>query len=794
MPLQTFFHEYDPALSVDQIEPLPSGFRALIYTRDEKVQPFEVRFFQEGTVRITLGDPALNTAVPELTALSEETVQFIRGPEVVELVGTELRFRLNVKAFDLHLERLDGTVLWQSSRDDIDQKGRSRVFPLGFLEKRSLGFQNQLLTDLTVTASFEVDPLEHFYGLGEKFTRLDKYGLTIHSANSNAGGATSELAYKNVPFVLSSKGYGVFFNTSAHMRHEIANPILSVLSYVVSVDAPCLEFYLLNGPTPAQVLKRYTTLTGRAPKPPLWSFGLWISRFYYESQETLLQVAREARAQDIPADVINTDTYWMQGQALSDMQWDKERFPEPKAMIKELSEMGFKLCLWEYPYLSMESPLFPEAWSRGYLCKLPDGLPATAQTTLPVPTHDRPGFRGVGTVGDVYHQRLVTPGALIDFTHPEAVRWWQALHRERLEEGVAVFKCDFGEDVPLEAQFHNGLTGRQMHNIYPLYYQKAVFEVTQEVRGEGLIWGRSGWAGGQRYPVHWGGDPVCSFSAMAATLRAGLSYGLSGVPFWSHDIGGFAGTPSPELYVRWAQFGLLSSHARIHGTTPREPWEFGPVALSIFRRYAHFRYQLLPYFWFLAHQAAEEGLPLMRAMLLEFPHDPTTFSIDSQYMLGPDLLVAPVLNQGGRVFVYLPAGRWLDYWSGQIEDGGRWIERWVPLEEIPLFLREGAVLPQVESAAHTGMQHFDRAILEFFGSSERRLPWPDGGEVRFSASPVHNGYHVWLSGSPRHFSLKPRGCALQAVRLVGGLGEVTLGDSQVDIKPMCEVELLLLTR
>lgn len=794
MPLQRFFHEYDPALTVSQVEPFATGLRGLVHTRDGKVQPLEVRFFQEGTVRITLGDPALNTPVPELAALPEENVVLVEGPEVVELVGAELRFRLNVKAFHLHLERLDGTILWRSSQDDMDQKGRPRVLPLGFLEVRSLGLQNQVLTDLTLAASFEVDPLEHFYGLGEKFTRLDKHGLTICSANSNAGGATSELAYKNVPFVLSSKGYGVFFNTSAHLQHEIANPTLSVLSYVVAVDAPCLELYLFNGPTPREVLKRYTALTGRAPKPPLWSFGLWISRFYYESQETLLRVAREVRAQDIPADVINTDTYWMQGQALSDMQWDRGRFPEPKAMINELSAMGFKLCLWEYPYLSLDSPLFAEAWSKGYLCKRPDGLPATAQTTLPVPTHDRPGFRGVGTVGNVYHQRLVTPGALIDFTHPGAVRWWQALHRERLEEGVAVFKCDFGEDVPLEAQFHNGLTGRQMHNIYPLYYQKAVFEVTKEVRGEGLIWGRSGWAGGQRYPVHWGGDPVCTFSAMAATLRAGLSYGLSGVPFWSHDIGGFAGTPSPELYIRWAQFGLLSSHARIHGTTPREPWEFGPDALSIFRRYAHFRYRLLPYLWFLAHQAAEEGLPLMRAMLLEFPHDPTAYFIDSQYMLGPDLLVAPVLSPGGQVRVYLPAGRWLNYWSGRIEEGGRWIERVVPLEEIPLFLREGAVLPQVESAAHTGLQRFDRAILEFFGPSERRFPWPGGGEVRFRAAPAEYGYRVRLSGTPHRFSLRPRGCTLQGVRLVDGLGEVALGSDQVDVEPKGEVELLLLTR
>ena len=550
---------------------------------------------------------------------------------------------------------------------------------------------------------------------------------------------------------MSSLGYGVLWNTTTHLQHDVANPALSILSYVVTVDAPCLSFYVLDGPEPKDVLQKLANLSGHAPVPPLWSFGLWASRFYFESARTVLEVARNYRTHRIPADVINTDTYWMDGEHLSDMQWDATRFPDPDAMISELRTLGFQLCVWEYPYLSHTSPFWQEAWDNGFLARFADGRPADVQTTLPVPTHERPGFRGVGTTGLVADQRLVTPGTLIDFTHPGAVSWWQDLHRPLLKQGVAVFKTDFGEDVPYDVHFHDGRTGREVHNLYPLLYQKAVFDVTQSVTGTSMIWGRSGWAGGQRFPVHWGGDPVCTFSAMAGTLRAGLSYGLSGIPFWSHDIGGFAGTPTPEVFIRWAQFGLLSSHARCHGTTPREPWEFGPEATQIFGEFARLRYSLMPYFHQLAQEAASTGLPVMRAMLLEFPDDPACSTIDTQYMLGADLLVVPVLHPAGKVDVYLPPGLWQDYFTNEVLQGGRWLKlRGVPLTRLPVYRRAGACIPRVssEGVMSTRELSYDEVTFDIFTDSAitRQFVLPSGENIdlqlQISAEGVKGTFHA----------------------------------------------------
>lgn len=723
MPLQAVFSGYDAAVRAGHPAPIAGGVAVAVELASGRRVSCAITLHAGRVVRVRLGDPAVAAPVPVLDLPPEVAAVRKDRPDRVSVSGGGMTGSVDLDAFGIVIGREDGTVLWRSSLEDVDQKGRHRVLAFG-VEGDPID---------RATAAFEVDPSEHFLGLGEKFCRLDKFGLTIDCANSNAGGATSELAYKNVPFFISTRGFGVLFNTTTHIRHDVANPTLSILSYVATVESPVLDFLLIDGPTPRDILRTYADLTGHAPVPPLWSFGLWVSRFYYETWRSLDEAVDGFRERGIPADVVNTDTYWMRGDCLSDMQWDLERFPDPPAHIESLRRRGFRLCLWEYPYLSRRSPLWQEAWDNRYLVARSDGSPCDVQTTLPVPTHHLEGFRGVGSLMHVYKQPLVEPGTLIDFTNPAAVAWWKELHRSRLKEGVAVFKTDFGEDVPPDARFHDGRTGREVHNLYPLLYQQAVAEVTEEETGERILWGRSGWIGGQRFPVHWGGDPVTTFAALAGTVRGALSYGLSGVPFWSHDIGGFAGPPpDAALYVRWAQFGLLSSHARTHGTTPREPWEFGAEAEDIFRRYARLRYRLLPYLYACAHEAAETGLPLMRAMVIEFPDDPTCAAMDGQYMLGPDLLIAPVTNAEGHVDVYLPGGRWADYWTGERFDGPRWLKRrHLPLAVMPVYVRAGAVLPQAPDMAHTEERPWDTLTFEVLPLADalRRFPTPDGGVV-----------------------------------------------------------------
>jgi len=389
--------------------------------------------------------------------------------------------------------------------------------------------------------------------------------------------------------------------------------------------------------------------------PPDWSFGFWISRWGYRNREEVMEVARRMRQERVPCDVIHIDPYWMRYHEghHGDLEWDESAFPDPKGMIAELKALGFRLSLWESPYVPLESQMRAEGERKGFLLRAKDG-------SGPALVH---GF--------------AKPSAAVDFTNPDAVEWFKAKNRRLLEMGVAVIKTDFAEDMPADAKPHDGTSAEQLHNLYPLLYQRAVFETTKEVHGYGLIWGRSGYAGSQRYPVHWGGDPGCTFDDMAASLRGALSWILSGAAFASFDMGGFFGIPtltdppSPELYVRWSQMGLLFSHARAHGhTAPREPWAYGEPALSIFRKYAQLRYRLLPYLYAAARRVAEEE-PLARPLIYDYASDHATHHIDDEYMLGPNLLVAPMFKARGSRDIYLPGGAWYDYWTDQRFDGAQ---------------------------------------------------------------------------------------------------------------------------
>lgn len=642
----------------------------------------------------------------------------------VEIVTQFLTVRIVQDPWQFCVCNREGLLIWGENLSDLDVNQTPKIKTLGFYHKGGSGTKK-------VVDSFVLSPDEHLYGLGEKFISLDKKGQRIVSWNMDALGVGTERAYKNIPFLMSTRGYGLFINTTCKIIHSIGT--LSSVSYVIQVDDSKLDYYLIYGPKFKNILDQYTELTGKAPVPPKWSFGLWMSRAYFESREKVEEICSKLRDYDIPCDVINPDLYWMRNGKICDFAWDEERFPNPKEMISKIKKKGFKLCLWEHPYVSVESEMFHEGKEKGYFATKEDGSICQISSGLPSTVHTKEGFKGVGTVWNFVS--FAPPSAIVDFSNPDAVKWYQDKHKPLLEMGVDVFKTDFGEGIPKDAYFENGMTGRKMHNLYALLYNKAVFEITEEVTGKkSLVWSRSAWAGSQRYPVHWAGDPQTDFASMGCVLRGGLSVSLSGVPFWSHDIGGFAGNkPNPKLYIRWAQFGLLTSHARCHGTTPREPWEFGEEALRIFRFYAKLRYRLIPYLYSYAYVANRTGLPIMRAMVLEYQDDPNTYDKDLQYMLGEEFLVAPIFDESDKRYVYLPRGRWIDYWTGDEYEGPNNVWYEAPLDIIPLFVKAGAIIPMGPEMSYVGEKEFNPITLDIYLKDESKFTlWDDNETITFN--------------------------------------------------------------
>jgi alpha-D-xyloside xylohydrolase len=498
----------------------------------------------------------------------------------------------------------------------------------------------------------------------------------------------------------------------------VGYPQWSQRSYVLRVEDPVLDLFLMGADAPAGLLERFTHLTGRAPLPPRWSYGVWMSRCYYRTAEEALEAARGLRARHIPCDVLTLDgRAWLKVETRFGFEWDRERYPDPEAFIRELKALDFRVCLWEYPYVAVRNPLFAELAERGYLLRTGLGEPYVYEWD--------PGPFG----------ELLTPlpsSGMVDFTNPAAYEWYRDAHQTLFAQGVDVMKTDFGEQIPEDAVASNGETGARLHNVYPLLYNRCVYEATgKHGRSGALVWGRSGWTGSQRYPVQWGGDPQVDWEGLAASVRGGLSWGMSGVPFHSHDIGGFyhatAGAmPDPELYVRWTQAGVMASHTRFHGTSPREPWYYGEETERIVRQWLEWRYRLIPYLEACALEAHRTGMPVMRAMPLAFPDDAAAWAFEHQYLLGPSLLVAPVLEPGGRVRLHLPAGIWYDLPAGEGLEGPRVIERTVSLDQMPVYGREGHLLPLGPVVQHTGELTAEGQIDEVwaFGSPRHGLALP----------------------------------------------------------------------
>ncbi|MFN3683053.1 MAG: alpha-xylosidase [Fimbriimonadaceae bacterium] len=533
---------------------------------------------------------------------------------------------------------------------------------------------------------------ESVYGLGERFTAFVKNGQVVDIWQED-GGTGSEHAYKNVPFYLTDRGYGVLVRHPGRVSFEVASERVSRVQF--SVPGEWIEYLVIYGPTPKEILAKYTALTGRPALPPAWSFGLWLTTSFTTSYDeaTVSSFVQGMADRGIPLHVFHFDCFWMRGFRWCDFQWDPEAFPDPEGFLGRLKERGLRLCAWINPYIAQRSELFEEGRRGGYLLRRPDG--SVWQTDQ--------WQAGMG---------------IVDFTNP-AAREWFAGHLERLvDQGIDCFKTDFGERIPTEVRWHDGSDPERMHNYYAHVYNRTVFEALERKRGRGeaVLFARSGTAGTQRYPVHWGGDCWSTFESMAETLRGGLSLALSGYGFWSHDIGGFEGKPPAAVYKRWVQFGLLSSHSRLHGSSSyRVPWEIDEEATDVLRFFVRLKCRLMPYLFAKAVEAHLSGVPMLRPMLLEFPDDPTCRLLDRQYMLGDALLVAPVFREDGEVEYYLPDGLWTNLLDGRRVEGGRWVRETHGFLSLPLMVRDGTVLPMGSVDDRPDYDYAEGLTLEVYG-------------------------------------------------------------------------------
>lgn len=614
----------------------------------------------------------------------------------VSLRTARLIIKVNKSPCEISIHDSGHKLIWKENVSDSNMRGQCITNPLGFNKKENKIWETMLL-----------NPDEHFYGFGEKFTPLDKRNQRIVSWTVDALGTNTEKSYKNIPFFLSTRGYGIFINSTARIEYRMGTD--SSISYSFIIDDCEMDFYFIYGPKFKDVLGDYTDLTGKSPVPPKWSFGLWMSKLAYSSRKELEAICQKLRDYDIPCDVVNLDPTWLAKRC--NLEWDERAFPEPEKMIEHLKKKGFKLSLWEHPHVPVNTLMFREGKEKGYFLTHEDGSVYIVEHLC--------SMLGKG----------LSPGVIVDFTNPKAVEWYKEKHRHLLKMGVAVFKTDYGEYVPKDAHFYNGLTGKEMHNIYPLLYNRAIFEVTKEINGKGLVWGRSAYAGSQCYPVNWSGDPMCNFPSMACNIKAGLGYGLSGVPFWSCDIGGFKGTPNEQLYIRWAQFGMFCSHSRCHGTFPREPWVFGQRALKIFKFYAKLRYKLIPYIYSYAYIAHQTGLPIMRAMVLEYQDDPNTYDKDLQYLFGENFLVAPIFDELSRRNIYLPKGEWVDYWNHNSYKGPLNLDYKADLNVLPLFVKADSIIPMAPEMNYIGEKPFDPLTLDIYIHSKARFTLYDEEEI-----------------------------------------------------------------
>ena len=583
-----------------------------------------------------------------------------------------------------------------------------------------------------------LDVDEYVYGLGERFTPFVKNGQVVEMWNED-GGTASEIAYKNIPFYVTNKGYGILVDNEGDVAYEIASEKVERIQF--SVEGERLDYYVISGKTPMGTVEKYTDLTGKPALPPAWSFGLWLTTSFttnYDEATTSSFIQGMADRQ-IPLHVFHFDCYWMDAYEWCNFEWDPATFPDPKGMLKRYHDRGLHICVWINPYIGQKSCLFKEGKENGYLVKKKDG--------------------------SVWQTDLWQPGmALVDFTNPDAVAWYQGKLKTLLDMGVDCFKTDFGERIPVkDIMYFDHSDPVKMHNYYTYLYNQAVFELLERERGTGeaVLFARSATVGGQQFPAHWGGDCSASYVSMAETLRGGLSLSLGGFGFWSHDISGFESTAPADIYKRWCQFGLLSSHSRLHGSSSyRVPWLFDDEACEILKEFVNLKCRLMPYLYGQAVRSHTEGRPVLRPMVLDFPQDRACDTLDRQYMFGDSLLVAPIFKENGEVQYYLPEGTWYNLITGAEVTGGKWQKETHDYHSLPLMVRPNSILPLGNNDQRPDYDYADGVTLvvsAFDEGAEASVEIPDlSGEtvMKVTAKRVGEEIHLQVEGGNGNYTVK----------------------------------------
>ena len=577
------------------------------------------------------------------------------------------------------LKDKNGKIMTQTRHLIDNDSSQVKLLPFSFIKR---GSDNSRSINPVLT----IAPGERIYGCGESFGALNKVGQKVQIMVTDPQGPETDGQYKPVPFFFSNRGYGVFLHTSAPITADFGASYIGADRLFMADEQ--LDMFVFFG-EPKDILNEYTNITGKSPMLPLWTFGTWMSRITYFSQEEGLEIAKQLRQHKIPSDVIHFDTGWFGVDWQCDYEFAKDRFKDPKGMLDQMKRDGFHTCLWQLPYFTPKNRFFRE---------IVDGGMAVKNAAGSLPYED----------------------AVLDFTNPKTVSWYQSKIEGLMKLGVATIKCDFGEAAPYDGFYYNGRGGLYEHNLYPVRYNKALWEqVERSHPGEGVIWARSAWAGSQRYALHWGGDAATTNTGMLGDLRGGLSFGLSGFSFWSHDMGGFV-TASPEdIYRRWLPFGFLSSHTRAHGAPPTEPWLISESFTKAFRQAAEMKYKLMPYVYAQAKDCTERGLPMVRALLVEFPDDPGAWLVEDEYMFGSQILVAPLLESGNSRTCYLPHGKWIDYQNGKVYEGGY---QTIEVGEIPavILVRDGSLIPHAPLAQRTDQIQWDKVELKPYKADAKK--------------------------------------------------------------------------